>query len=498
MAPTTNKKDKNKNASPPPGQKSLTSFFGAAKSKKTGEVIQPKVKLQSSIKSGLKKQSAASSAATSNGGSSGASKKKDDETKKATAKENLENSDEKKDLMDTDDDEADDDEMDQKPAAAALKKSNANSKPSRKRVIDDSDSEDEDDDDKEGEVEQQDKEGSEYEEKEEESEQPSDEDEEEEDGSSDDDEPVGDDNNDEIEINDPPKITRRASPTKQQQSSKKSTSNKSSSPPKSKKQKTLTGKPAPSKLSTKSSTNTSNKKSSTLAMQMKSNPKLRTLMSSEVDITSSTSNSDTKLWEDDTPTLYSALCNTLNDIDGVTGRLEIQEMLTELYRKVLWMDGGGGGDGKTEEEGEEEDSEGEEGKEGKSTTGKLKKGDEKQDTKRSDLYTLLYLTSNSVAPKHENVELGVGDSILIKAIGETSGTAPAMIKKKYDREGDLGTVAMTAKGKQKTLVGFGRVSGPKRLTCVDVLKVFKEIVSLCCVYIVVNIYIMSILLMHVI
>ena len=75
----------------------------------------------------------------------------------------------------------------------------------------------------------------------------------------------------------------------------------------------------------------------------------------------------------------------------------------------------------------------------------------------------------------------MGDSILIKAIGETSGTAPAMIKKKYDTEGDLGTVAMTAKGKQKTLVGFGRVSGPKRLTCVDVLKVFKEIVSLCCV-----------------
>lgn len=216
-------------------------------------------------------------------------------------------------------------------------------------------------------------------------------------------------------------------------------------------------------------------------MQMKSNTKLRTLMSSEVD----TSNSDTKLWEDDTPTLYSALCNTLNDIDEVTGRLEIQEMLTELYRKVLLMDGGGGdGNGKTEE-GDSKD----EGKEGKSTTGNLKKdGDEQkeEDTRqRSDLYTLLYLTSNSVSPKHMNVELGVGDSILIKAIGETSGTTPAMIKKKYDKEGDLGTVAMTAKGKQKTLVGFGRVSGPKRLSCVDVLKVFKEIVSyaVCIVYV---------------
>ena len=101
----------------------------------------------------------------------------------------------------------------------------------------------------------------------------------------------------------------------------------------------------------------------------------------------------------------------------------------------------------------------------------------------SDLYTLLYLTSNTVAPQHANVELGVGDGILIKAIGEASGTAPNMIKKKYEKEGDLGNVAMNAKGKQRTLVGFGKVGttgtggGPKRLSCVDVLKVFKEIVS---------------------
>ncbi|KAL7452316.1 hypothetical protein ACHAWC_004043 [Mediolabrus comicus] len=95
---------------------------------------------------------------------------------------------------------------------------------------------------------------------------------------------------------------------------------------------------------------------------------------------------------------------------------------------------------------------------------------------KSDLYTLLYLASNSVAPQHDNVELGVGDSILIKAIGEASGTNPQMIKKKYETDGDLGTVAQTSKGKQKTLM-FGKMSGPKSLNCIDVLTVFREIAN---------------------
>ena len=106
-------------------------------------------------------------------------------------------------------------------------------------------------------------------------------------------------------------------------------------------------------------------------------------------------------------------------------------------------------------------------------------------TKKSDLYALVYLTSNTVAPQHDNIELGVGDSILIKAIDEASGTSNDFIKKKYEKEGDLGNVAMNAKGRQRTLVGFGAVGkkgamgggGPMRLSCVDVLRVFKEIVS---------------------
>jgi hypothetical protein len=132
--------------------------------------------------------------------------------------------------------------------------------------------------------------------------------------------------------------------------------------------------------------------------------------------------------------------------------------LTELFRLVLLRDGGGDDDVV------------------KGNTNNSQSEKEKKKFK-SDLYSLIYLASNTVAPSYECVELGVGDSILIKAIGEASGTAPNIIKKKYEAEGDLGTVAMTSKGKQKTLVGFGRMAGPKRLEAQEVLRVFREIAT---------------------
>ena len=51
-----------------------------------------------------------------------------------------------------------------------------------------------------------------------------------------------------------------------------------------------------------------------------------------------------------------------------------------------------------------------------------------------------------------------------------------MIKQKYEAEGDLGTVASVAKGKQRTL-GFG--IKPKPLLAKEVLAAFKTIVSEC-------------------
>jgi DNA ligase-1 len=183
-------------------------------------------------------------------------------------------------------------------------------------------------------------------------------------------------------------------------------------------------------------------KSASTAKGMKSDSQLRKILSDYV--------STDDAWKEGKSLPYSALCDTFSSIEEISSRLEIQEKLTELFRLVLLRDGGG----------DEEN------------------GGKKLDTKKkSDMYSLIYLSSNTVAPSYECVELGVGDSILIKAIGEASGTAPNMVKKKYEAEGDLGTVAMTSKGKQKTLLGFGRMAGPKRLEAQEVLKVFREIAT---------------------
>lgn len=350
------------------------------------------------------------------------------------------------DLMDTDEEEFDD-SNDKKPAAAE-----AGDKKSRKRVIDDDDS-DSDAAPEEFEEDESEEEEEEY----------ANDDEEEEEENEDEEE-------EEVQPADSPTIQRVAKASKAKpETTKSSSSSSSTSPPKAKKQKTITGKKAPPPA-TKGS-----KKSSVSASQMKSNTKLQNIMSSALD----THDTSQKLWKVGNSTLYSALCDTFSDVEEISSRLDIQEKLTELFRKVLLMDGGGDRDDDDEDMKDMDEKKKESSK--PSAAASSKKGGKKaEEDTRSDLYTLLYLCSNQVAPQHANVELGVGDSILIKAIGEASGTAPNMIKKKYEKEGDLGSVAMTAKGKQRTLVGFGRMSGPKRLSCKDVLMVFKEIVSSLC------------------
>ena len=126
---------------------------------------------------------------------------------------------------------------------------------------------------------------------------------------------------------------------------------------------------------------------------------------------------------------YSALCDTFAQIEAITSRLSIQKLLTELFRQIL-------------------------------------------ETNTKDLLAVIYLASNSVAPAYECVELGVGDSLLIKAISESSGSN--RVKKQYEALGDLGTTAEQFKAKVRTL-GFG--IQPKPLTCHHVLKTFRQIAT---------------------
>jgi DNA ligase-1 len=91
-------------------------------------------------------------------------------------------------------------------------------------------------------------------------------------------------------------------------------------------------------------------------------------------------------WEVDeigSPVLYQDLVETLEQIEAISSRLEIQALMTKLFRRVLQHS-------------------------------------------PKDMYTIIYLASNSIAPAYECVELGIGDSILIKAIGEAYGTGTGM------------------------------------------------------------------------
>jgi DNA ligase-1 len=58
-----------------------------------------------------------------------------------------------------------------------------------------------------------------------------------------------------------------------------------------------------------------------------------------------------------------------------------------------------------------------------------------------DLLQTVYLCVNKLAPEYEGTKLGVGESIIMKAIGEATGRTMAALKADYDQQGDLGLVA---------------------------------------------------------
>lgn len=139
-------------------------------------------------------------------------------------------------------------------------------------------------------------------------------------------------------------------------------------------------------------------------------------------------------WKKEMP--YSVLCKAFAKIEAITSRLQIQEIMTFLFRQIM-----------------------------------LKNS--------SDMSIVLYLASNSVAPAYDCVELGIGDAVLIKAIGEATGTNPSMVKQRYETEGDLGTVAQSLKSKQRTLGGFFAAANPAAtksvLTAEEVLTTYRKI-----------------------
>jgi DNA ligase-1 len=70
----------------------------------------------------------------------------------------------------------------------------------------------------------------------------------------------------------------------------------------------------------------------------------------------------------------------------------------------------------------------------------------------------LYLMSNTLAPPYATIELGLGPSIISKAIQQVSGLTGPALKKLYNRTGDPGDVAFEAKSSVRTLVPHARLT----------------------------------------
>lgn len=79
------------------------------------------------------------------------------------------------------------------------------------------------------------------------------------------------------------------------------------------------------------------------------------------------------------------------------------------------------------------------------------KRDTAKDAKSSNLLKVVYLCINRLCPDYEGTELGIGESLLVKAIAESTGRNANKIKEDLRKEGDLGKVAMVSDRRRCTL-----------------------------------------------
>eukprot|EP00494_Astrolonche_serrata_P001497 UN01503 len=129
--------------------------------------------------------------------------------------------------------------------------------------------------------------------------------------------------------------------------------------------------------------------------------------------------------KDDKSIPYAALAKTFEDISNKSGRLDKIEILANFFRSVFILH-------------------------------------------PEEIHWAVYLCANEIAPPYENIELGVGDTVIFKALQNSTGRKLRDMRAEYHKCGDIGTVAVNSRSKQSTLFK------PKALT---VRKVFNDLVK---------------------
>ncbi|TKX22321.1 DNA ligase-like protein 3 [Elsinoe australis] len=134
-------------------------------------------------------------------------------------------------------------------------------------------------------------------------------------------------------------------------------------------------------------------------------------------------------WRPGEPVPYVALCTTFSLIEMTTKRLEIMAHCSLFLRQVLRLT-------------------------------------------PDDLLPTVFLMLGKLAADYSGVELGIGESLIMKAIGETTGRSLAIIKTDQQEIGDLGLVAAKSRSNQPTMFK------PKPLTVRGVHKGLMTIATI--------------------
>jgi len=113
-------------------------------------------------------------------------------------------------------------------------------------------------------------------------------------------------------------------------------------------------------------------------------------------------------WKAGEPVPYAALCTTFSKIEMTTKRLEIQAYCALFMRQVARLT-------------------------------------------PNDLLPTVLLMLGKLAADYSGIELGIGESLIMKAIGESTGRSLQIIKADQQEIGDLGLVAAKSRGNQPTM-----------------------------------------------
>ncbi|RKF65124.1 DNA ligase 1 [Erysiphe neolycopersici] len=133
-------------------------------------------------------------------------------------------------------------------------------------------------------------------------------------------------------------------------------------------------------------------------------------------------------WKPGDPVPYAALCTTFSLIEMTSKRLIIASYCSLFLRQVLRLT-------------------------------------------PNDLLPTVLLMVNKLAADYSGIELGIGESLIMKAIGESTGRSLAVIKENQKEIGDLGLVAVKSRARQPTMFA------PKPLTIRGVHKALIEIAT---------------------